>query len=124
MFNEVHLLGRLTADPEVKYTAEGRIVAQFILAVNRTNAKETDAQKADFIPCVAFDKVAETIGNTLSKGKRMLVSRGTLRINKYKDKQGNNRYHTEVHIQSYDYIDPKESSVADGTVVAMKEEIF
>lgn len=91
MFNEVHLLGRLTADPEVKYTAEGRIVAQFILAVNRTNAKETDAQKADFIPCVAFDKIAETIGNTLSKGKRMLVSRGNLRINKYKDKLGNNR---------------------------------
>lgn len=106
--NNIQLLGRFAADPMIKYTKNG-CVAHFTLAVNRPYTKATEGQKADFIPCVAFDKVAETIGNTISKGQRIIISNGSLHINQYQDQQGNNRYHTEVHVHSYDYVEAKDS---------------
>ena len=104
--NNVQLLGRLTTDPQIRYADNGKCLAQFILAVDR-NKNSEKSQKTDFIPCVAFDKTAELIGNNVSKGQRLLITMGALRINQYKDKQGQNCYHTEVHISSFDYVEKK-----------------
>lgn len=123
--NIIHLLGRTVGDPQVKYTENGKCVTQFILAVNRGYSKDQvkeGTQTTDFIPCVAFDAIAERIGNNVSKGQRLLINRGALRINSYKDKQGNNRYHTEVHVHDYEYIEAK--LPFGGTVVDLAEEVF
>lgn len=110
--NLAQLMGRLVKDPEIRYNDKGKCVAQFVLAVNRGYSQEKlkeGGSNTDFIPCVAFDKIAERIGNTVSKGQRLLVNRGTIRINNYTDKQGISRYHTEVHVYEYEYIEPKSS---------------
>lgn len=110
--NCVHMLGRLTKDPVIDYKENGTVVAQFILAVERPISKAKlqegeDRQTVEFIPCVAFNKLAEQLGNNVSKGMRLLVHNGRLCINQYKDQQGNNRYHTEVMIYAYDYVEHK-----------------
>ncbi|MBQ2113510.1 MAG: single-stranded DNA-binding protein, partial [Selenomonadales bacterium] len=77
--NHVTLMGRLTADPEIRYTQSGKAVASFTLAVNRGRSDATD-----FIPVVAWEKLAEIIGNNLSKGRRTLIE-GRLQIRTYED---------------------------------------
>lgn len=71
--NKVILAGRLTKDPEVRYTQTGLAVASFTLAVNRRFTKEKDKQQADFIPIVIWDKLAEVCGNYLVKGTQVLI---------------------------------------------------
>lgn len=123
--NNVQLIGRLTQDPVINYNAKGTCIAQLTLAVDRSISKEQIAagqQKVDFIPCIAFDKLAEQIGNNVSKGMRLLVNHGRLCINKYQDKDGKNRYHTEVRIYGIDYVEYKNSSM--GTPVELEENVF
>lgn len=123
--NNIQLLGRLVQDPVVSYTNKGTCVAQLTLAVDRPISKEqveAGQQKADFIPCIAFDKVAEQIGNNVSKGMRLLVHNGRLCINKYKDKDGKNKNHTEVRIYGIDYVEYKNSPM--GTPVELEQNVF
>ena len=74
--NDIKILGRLTADPEVKYGANGRPYAIFTLAVPRRSARD----EADFIRCMAFDKLAAALGNHCGKGRQLLVD-GRLEVN-------------------------------------------
>ena len=67
--NKIILLGRLTKDPEIRYTPSGACVAQFTLAVDRPYTKD-GSREADFIPCVTWGKTSETIGNYVHKGQR------------------------------------------------------
>ena len=92
--NKAILLGRLTKDPEIKYTQSGKAVASFTLAVDRRKSANGDSQ-ADFISCVAWDKVAETIGNYCSKGQQIAVD-GRIQSRRYEAKDGSKRYVTEV----------------------------
>ena len=62
--------GRLTKDPEIRYTQSGKAVASFTIAVDRPHRQDAQ-QQADFIPCVAWDKLAEVIGNNLTKGREI-----------------------------------------------------
>ena len=70
--NKIILLGRLTRDPEVRYTPTGKVVCQFTLAVDRPFANQEGQREADFIPVVIWGKQAETCGNSLTKGQRLL----------------------------------------------------
>lgn len=68
MINNVTLVGRLTKDPDLRYTSTGTAVASFTIAVNRAYKKENDEQKADFINCVVWRKTAESLANYTRKG--------------------------------------------------------
>ena len=96
--NKAILLGRMTKDPEIKYTQSGKAVASFTLAVDRRKSANGDSQ-ADFISCVAWDKVAETIGNYCSKGQQIAVD-GRIQSRRYEAKDGSKRYVTEVVVQN------------------------
>lgn len=97
--NQIVLVGRLAQDPEVRYTKTGKAVASFTVAVNRNTsfAQRDSSEKdpADFIPVVAWDKLAEMCGNNLSKGARVFVQ-GRLQIRSYETQDGQKRRVSEV----------------------------
>ena len=71
MINSVTLVGRLAADPELRYTPNGTAVTSFRLAVNRKRKNQDGERDAEFIPCVAWSKLAEVIAEHAKKGKRL-----------------------------------------------------
>ena len=109
--NKIILLGRLTRDPEVRYTPTGKVVCQFTLAVDRPFANQEGQREADFIPVVIWGKQAETCGNSLTKGQRALVE-GRLQIRSYDGKDGNKRWITEVIADRFEFIERKADAVA------------
>ena len=68
--NKIILMGRLTRDPEVRYTTTGKVVCQFTLAVDRPFTNQDGQREADFINIVVWGKIAELCGNSLTKGQR------------------------------------------------------
>ena len=96
MINTVILMGRLTADPEIKTTSSGISFCKFTVAVDRKFAdKTTGERQADFISCVAWGKTAEFVSKYFSKGK-MIIVEGSLRNNNYTDKNGVKHYSYDV----------------------------
>ena len=91
MINNIVLMGRLVADPELRTTTGGKSVTQFKLAVDRSY----DRNIADFIPVVAWGKTAEFVANYFSKGS-MIAVQGSLQSRNYEDKNGNKRTAYEV----------------------------
>ena len=122
MLNKILLLGRLVADPELRYTATGKAVAQFTLAVDRPFASQDGKREADFIPVILWGKTAEAAANYSFKGQRLLVE-GRLQIRSYEAKDGSKRWATEVIGNSIEFIEKKESSGFDamGTQVLDEE---
>ena len=116
--NKVILVGRLTRDPEVKYTPSGRMVATFTLAVDRpftsAAAKEKGEKEADFIPIVVWGNTAEFCGNYLNKGSKILVE-GRLQLRSYDGKDGQKRYVTEVIAAGVESLTAKPKSVDEKT---------
>lgn len=105
--NKIHLVGRLTKDPELKFAAgTGNAVTKFTLAVDRPQFDKNKPKEVDFINCVCFGKRAETVANYVSKGHRFGIS-GSLRINKYVDKDGNNRWSTDVFVDDIEFMQDK-----------------
>ncbi|WP_028589458.1 single-stranded DNA-binding protein [Paenibacillus massiliensis] len=92
--NRVVLVGRLTKDPELRYSPIGTAVTNFTLAVDRA-FKSQDGQDADFIPVVVFKQAAEASANYLSKG-RLVGVEGRIQVRSYEDDEGRRRYVTEV----------------------------
>lgn len=104
--NKVILVGRLSQDPEVRYTQNGKAVASFSIAVNRfTGSGQKEA--ADFIPIVAWEKLAEVCGNNLTKGRRILVE-GRLQIRSYEATDGTKRRVAEIVAQNIEFLDYKQ----------------
>ena len=103
--NKVILLGRLTADPEIRYTQAGKAVASLTIAVNRGFGSDS----ADFINCVAFEKLAEIIGNNLSKGSQVLVE-GRMQNRSYENNQGEKRFITEVVLNNIEFVGSKKKN--------------
>lgn len=94
--NNVSLIGRLTSDPEIRYTQiENIMVAQFILAVNRAYAKQGEERQADFITIVACNKTAEFCSKYFRKGQQIGVT-GRIETGSYDDKDGKKVYTTKV----------------------------
>ena len=122
--NKAILLGRLTKDPEIKYTQSGKAVASFTLAVDRRKGANGEKQ-ADFISCVAWEKTAETIGNYCGRGQQIAVD-GRIQSRSYEAKDGSKRYVTEVVVQNMYFCDRKSDtagSAAAGSMEPAGEEI-
>ncbi|MGL6015113.1 MAG: single-stranded DNA-binding protein [Selenomonadaceae bacterium] len=116
--NKVILVGRLARDPEVRYTQTGKAVASFSLAVSRRFSRTSDQQNtADFIPVVAWEKLAEICGNNLIKGSQVLVE-GRMQVRNYDAQDGSKRYVTEVVAQDIEFMGSKPVRGADDHAAA------
>ncbi len=112
--NKVILMGRLTRDPEVRYTQSNIPVASFSLAVDRRfKSKDEQQPTADFIDIVAWRSNAEFVSKWFNKGKMMLVV-GSLQIRTWQDKEGNNRRTAEVVADEIYFADSKKSDDGGG----------
>lgn len=98
--NKVILIGRLTKDPELNYTAgTGTAVCRFSIAVTRPFKKD----ETDFINCVAFNKTGETIAQYFTKGRPIAIT-GHIQTGSYDAKDGTKRYTTDVVVESFEFI--------------------
>ena len=104
--NKVVMIGRLTKDPETRYTQSGKAVGSFTLAVDRRGKKTDGQQTADFIPCVVWDKLAKIVANNLTKGSKIGID-GRLQVRTYDAQDGSKRYMTEVVVNELDFCDRK-----------------
>ena len=104
MLNKAILMGRITRDPELKYTQSNVPVVSFTLAVDRGYRSRNNEQQptADFINCVAWRQTAEFISKWFTKGKMMIVI-GSIQTRRYQDKNGENRYVTEVLVDEVSF---------------------
>ena len=109
MINSVVIMGRLTADPELKTTNSGLSVTSFCVAVDRPYQKDGKEREADFINVTAWRQTAEFICNYFSKGS-MIAIEGPLRTSKYTDKNGNNRTSTFVLANTVSFCGSKSDS--------------
>ena len=127
MVNSVILVGRLTRDPELRYTPNGNPVARFSLAVDRSFRGPNGERQTDFIRCSCWNKTAELVSNYLQKG-RLVAIEGSLRVNSVTNADGSRRDYTEVICSRVTFLDrgrdgsgtssPEESDFADfGEVV-------
>ncbi len=111
--NKLIITGRLTADPEIRYTQDNKAVARFNFAVNRRFRREGDPE-ADFFACVAFGKIAETIEKcNVYKGVKLLID-GEVRNNNYTDKNGVKHYGTQVMVNSFEFAEGKKTAEQSG----------
>ena len=93
--NQVILIGRLTKDPDLRYTPNGAAVCTFTLAVNRPFSNQDGKKEADFINIVVWNKIGENCAKYLAKGKQCAVD-GRLQIRSYTDENDNRHWITEV----------------------------
>lgn len=109
--NNVHLLGRLTADPEVRTVGDGETkLCHFTVAINRP-VRKGEHPETDFINCTAWRQTAELLENYFTKGDRIGVE-GSLRVDKYETKQGEKRNRVEVQVERIAFIEKKGESTA------------
>ena len=106
--NNVSLVGRLTADPEVKHTQSGTAYTRFSVAVDRP-VKQGEEKQADFITIAAWNKTAEFVCKYFSKGQRIGLT-GSIRTGSYIDKDGNKRNTVEVWANNVEFVEKKQSS--------------
>ena len=106
-------MGRLTRDPEVRYSqnAQQTAVARFTLAVDRRFKRQDDDQAADFINCVAFGKTAEFAEGYLKQGTKV-VGCGRIQTSSYTNKEGQRVYSTDVVIEELEFAESKKSAQA------------
>ena len=103
--NKVIFMGRLTKDPEVRYSQDGKAIANFSLAVDRFGKND----KADFFNCTAFDKRAEFVEKYLRKGTKILLS-GKIQNDSYTNRDGQKVYTTQVIVDEIEFAESKEKA--------------
>jgi single-strand DNA-binding protein len=106
MMNRVVLVGRLTKDPELKYTPNGVATASFTLAVNRSFTNSNGEREADFINCQVWRKPAENVANYLKKGSLAGVD-GRIQTRNFEGQDGRRVFMTEVVAESVQFLEPK-----------------
>ena len=107
--NKAILIGRLTRDPEIRYTSSNRAVCQFSIAVDRPFTNQTTGQReADFINIVVWDKQAENIGKYVTKG-RLVAVEGRIQVRNYDNNEGRIVYVTEVVANNVQFLESKNS---------------
>ena len=119
--NKVILMGRLTRDPEVRYSQgeNPTAVARYTLAVDRRYKREGDSQTADFISCVTFGKPAEFAEKYLRQGTKITIS-GRIQTGSYTNKDGQTIYTTDVVVEEQEFAESKSSGRSEenkGTAV-------
>ena len=107
--NKVVLIGRLTRDPELRYTGNNTPVASFSLAVNRNYSNQQGEREADFINIVVWRKQAENVKNYLTQGSQVAID-GRLQTRTYDDQNGQRRYITEVIADNVEFLGSRNSS--------------
>ena len=115
--NNVTLIGRLTRDPEVRYTQgeNGMAVARYTLAVDRRQSRNSgEEQTADFISCVAFGKSGEFAEKYLQKGTKIAVT-GRIQTGSYTNKDGQKVYTTDVVVEEHEFAESKASGDGGST---------
>ena len=111
--NKVVLIGRLTRDPELRYTSgNNSAVCNFTIAVDRSFQGQNGEREADFIPVVVWNKQAENVKNYLTKGSQVAVE-GRIQVRNYDDQNGQKRYVTEVIANSVEFLGSKNSNNAN-----------
>lgn len=113
--NKVILMGRLTRDPEIRYSQQGdnqMAIARYTLAVDRRFNRNND-QSADFISCVAFGRSAEFAEKYLKQGTK-IVATGRIQTGSYTNKDGNKVYTTDVVVEDQEFAESKNASGNDG----------
>ena len=107
--NKVCLIGRLTKDPELRYTTNGTAIANFTLAVNRPFTNQKGNKEADFIPIVVWNKAAENCAQYLAKGQQTAIE-GRLQVRSYEDNDKQKRWITEVIAERVEFLGSKSNS--------------
>jgi len=115
MLNKVVLIGRLTRDPELKFTpGSGVAVASFTIAVDRNFVNQSGQREADFIPIICWRKLAENVANNLGKGRLVAIS-GRIQTRTYQAQDGGRRYVTEIVADEVQFLDwPKDKQATAG----------
>ena len=123
--NTINLIGRLRKDPELKYKqGTGNAVARFTIAVDRGFTKKDGTKETDFINIEVWNKSAENCANYIAKGSLIGVT-GSLRIENYKDQQGEFKSFTKVLASNIQFLNAKKSdTVADAPVGPQFEEVL
>ena len=112
MLNTISLMGRLTRDPELRYTQSNTEVANFTLAVDRDfSGKDGCGKQTDFINCVAWSLTAKFVSKYFHKGN-MVAVKGSLQIRNYEDKDGNKRQTAEVVVDNAYFAESKKDNIA------------
>jgi single-strand DNA-binding protein len=106
MINRTILVGRLTKDPEVRYTSSNIAFSRFTIAVNRTFAGPSGEREADFIQCIAWRRQAENLARFVKKGSLVGVE-GRIQTGSYDDKDGIRKYTTDVVCDSVQFLERK-----------------
>lgn len=114
--NKVILMGRLTRDPEVRYSqgSEPMAVARYTLAVDRRGRRDENGQNADFISCVAFARNAEFAEKYFRKGTKIAIT-GRIQTGSYNDREGRKVYTTDVVIEDQEFAESKSSQNGGNT---------
>lgn len=121
--NKVILMGRLTRDPDVRYTqgndGSQRAIARYTVAVDRRNSRANDGnqQTADFIGCVAFGKSGEFAEKYFHKGTKVLVT-GRIQTGSYTNKDGQTVYTTDVIVEDQEFAESKNAASSNGVYTA------
>lgn len=113
--NKVILMGRLTRDPEVRYS-QGEVsmaVARYTLAVDRRGRRDSDQQSANFISCVAFGKAGEWAEKWLRKGIKIAIT-GRIQTGSYTNREGQKVYTTDVIIEEQEFAESRAASEGNG----------
>lgn len=115
MINRVVLVGRLTKNPDLRYTPSGIAVATFTLAVNRVFSNQQGDREADFINCVIWRKPAENVANFLKKGSLAGVE-GRIQTRSYDGTDGKKVYVTEVIADSIQFLEPRQNNQVNNDI--------
>ncbi|HWL13687.1 MAG TPA: single-stranded DNA-binding protein [Ureibacillus sp.] len=105
--NTVNLIGRLTKDPELRYTPSGVAICKFTVAVNRDFTNQNGEREADFINCTAFKKTAENLSNYQTKGSRVGVV-GRIQTGSYEGQDGKRVFTTDVMVDRVEFLESKQ----------------
>lgn len=122
--NSVQLLGRLTRDPEVRYTADDNrtAVARFTVACNRRYKKDAE-QEADFISCLAFGKTAEFIERYFFKGNSIALN-GRIQTGSYTNKDNNKVYTTDIVVESLEFVGSKNENSSSNAATPKNDDFM
>lgn len=110
MINQVTLVGRLTKDPELRYTSEGKVVSNVTIAVNRPFRNKAGEFEADFVQCTLWKKTAENTAQYCRRGSMIGIT-GRIQTRYYENQEGKRTYVTEVVAEMVQFVGPKKLEI-------------
>lgn len=118
--NKTFLIGRLTKDPEIRYTTTNQAVCDFNIAIDRP-PRQDGTKETDFLNCVVWGKQAENLGKYQKKGSLIAVE-GSNRVDQYKNEQGENRYKHYILVSTIQYLTSKKDDMSNNNQISNPNE--